>query len=114
MCEHWSQLEGSLKVLHSKARDDAEPYPHSCDATRYFRDNLCMTTEYLYYQYSRGTIGRVKTHDTMPPIASKMPTKLPSLNGLPLYIQPSVTTKHVLKWPTTVLLTGPASFTMMN
>jgi hypothetical protein len=50
----------------------------------------------------------------IPPMASRMPTKLPSLRDLPLVIQPVATIRQVFEWPTTVLLTGPASLMMRN
>lgn len=50
-----------------------------------------------------------KTYEIIPPIASKIPTKLPSVKDFPDTIHPIATIEHVLKCPTTVLLTGPAS-----
>lgn len=50
-----------------------------------------------------------KTYEIIPPIASRMPTKLPSVKDFPETIHPIATIEHVLKCPTTVLLTGPAS-----
>lgn len=53
-------------------------------------------------------------YEMMPPTASTIPTRLASLIDLPLCIQPSTMIEQVLQWPTTVLLTGPASLTMTN
>jgi hypothetical protein len=50
----------------------------------------------------------------MPPSAMKMPPKLPSLSDFPLWNQPAAMMRHVLEWPTTVLLTGPASLMIRN
>ena len=50
----------------------------------------------------------------IPPMAITVPTKLPSLRALPLVIQPVATIRQVFEWPTTVLLTGPASLMIRN
>jgi hypothetical protein len=50
----------------------------------------------------------------IPPSAKAMPKRLPLLNDFPAKTQLKKITTHVLKWPTTVLLTGPASLMITN
>jgi len=50
-----------------------------------------------------------RTYDVIPPNARAMPTTLPPLKVLLPNTQLNNMTRQVLKWPTTVLLTGPAS-----
>lgn len=57
---------------------------------------------------------RNMTHEMMPPTANTIPNRLPSLSCFPLCIQPIRITEQVLKCPTTVLLTGPASLIIAN
>jgi hypothetical protein len=57
---------------------------------------------------------QLRPYETIPPSAIAMPNRLPLLKESPLKIQLSRIIRQVLKCPTTVLLTGPASWTMMN
>jgi hypothetical protein len=50
----------------------------------------------------------------MPPTATKTPITAISPTDLPDVAQPMATMVHVLRWPTTVLETGPVFATMKN